>query len=140
MCDGNGKGFWLSLLLRHSRFSSVSGAWCKLVVVIKYVCACAAVICRFMSRTTATVYSLTGSLNKVTARCWWCHKASGSSGTFGERHVDARSLMPLLALQVVVAVAGIMLFREPTSFQNLLSISMGLAAGIVFVLAKQGNK
>lgn len=48
--------------------------------------------------------------------------------------------MPLTAPQVVVAVAGIMLFREPTSFQNLLSISMGLAAGIVFVLAKQGNK
>ena len=45
-----------------------------------------------------------------------------------------------IVLQVVVAVAGIMLFREPTSFQNLLSISMGLAAGIVFVLAKQGNK
>lgn len=55
----------------------------------------------YISRTTATVYSLTGSLNKI-----------------------------------IVAVFGIILFREITSFSNIFSIVMGLLAGIVFVLAK----
>mmetsp|Transcript_6321 Transcript_6321/g.13954 ORF Transcript_6321/g.13954 Transcript_6321/m.13954 type:complete len:367 (-) Transcript_6321:835-1935(-) len=55
----------------------------------------------YMSRTTATVYSLTGSLNKI-----------------------------------LVAVAGILLFAEPTTLRNLMSIVVGLAAGVIFVLAK----
>ena len=54
-----------------------------------------------MSRSTATVYSLTGSLNKI-----------------------------------IVAVVGIVLFREPSNIQNIVSIGVGLMAGIVFVLAK----
>ena len=58
-------------------------------------------LCRYVSRSTATVYSLTGSLNKI-----------------------------------IVAVAGIVLFREPSNTRNLFSIAVGLAAGIVFVLAK----
>ncbi|KAL6763118.1 hypothetical protein V8C86DRAFT_2507702 [Haematococcus lacustris] len=55
----------------------------------------------FMSRSTATVYSLTGSLNKV-----------------------------------LVAVAGIILFREVTTVRNLTSIAVGLLAGVIFVFAK----
>lgn len=54
-----------------------------------------------MSRSTATLYSLTGGMNKV-----------------------------------VVAVAGILLFHESSNWRNLLSIAIGLAAGLVFVFAK----
>ncbi|KAL6744925.1 hypothetical protein V8C86DRAFT_3125725 [Haematococcus lacustris] len=57
-----------------------------------------------MSRTSATIYSLTGSLNKV-----------------------------------VVALVGIWWFREPTTLYNLCSISAGLAAGFLFVLAKSAH-
>lgn len=55
----------------------------------------------YVSRSSATVFSLTGSLNKI-----------------------------------IVAVAGILLFREPSSLANLFSIAVGLSAGIIFVLAK----
>mmetsp|Transcript_33501 Transcript_33501/g.84889 ORF Transcript_33501/g.84889 Transcript_33501/m.84889 type:complete len:389 (-) Transcript_33501:687-1853(-) len=55
----------------------------------------------FMARTTATVYSLTGSMNKV-----------------------------------VVAVAGIAIFHETANSRNLISIGVGLLAGVVFVVFK----
>jgi GDP-mannose transporter len=54
-----------------------------------------------MSTSTATLYSLTGGMNKV-----------------------------------IVATAGIILFDESSGWRNLLSIAIGLAAGIVFVFAK----
>ncbi|GAX78300.1 hypothetical protein CEUSTIGMA_g5742.t1 [Chlamydomonas eustigma] len=54
-----------------------------------------------MSRTSATLYSLTGSLNKV-----------------------------------LVAAVGMWLFKEPTNVTNLVSIIMGLGAGLLFVFAK----
>ena len=38
--------------------------------------------------------------------------------------------------KIIVAVAGIILFKEPTNTNNVSSIIVGLAAGIVFVLAK----
>ena len=56
----------------------------------------------FLSQTTATTYSLVGSLNKI----------------------------PL-------AVLGILLFNTPTTISNLASIFLGLAAGVLFVRAKQ---
>ena len=55
----------------------------------------------FLSQTTATIYSLTGALNKIP-----------------------------------VAVVGILAFREASSPQNLASIALGLAAGVLFVFAK----
>ena len=57
-----------------------------------------------MSRTSATLYSLTGSMNKV-----------------------------------VVAVVGVWLFQERATPVNLVSIALGLAAGILFVFAKTGH-
>lgn len=54
-----------------------------------------------MSTSTATLYSLTGGMNKV-----------------------------------IVATAGIILFHESSSWRNILSIAVGLAASIVFVFAK----
>lgn len=38
--------------------------------------------------------------------------------------------------KVVVAVAGIVIFNEVASQRNLMSIGMGLLAGIIFVFAK----
>jgi hypothetical protein len=38
--------------------------------------------------------------------------------------------------KVVVAIAGIVIFNEVASQRNLMSIGMGLLAGIIFVLAK----
>lgn len=38
--------------------------------------------------------------------------------------------------KVAVAVAGVVLFHEAASWRNLASIALGLAAGVVFVLAK----
>uniref|UniRef100_A0A6S8I4N4 Sugar phosphate transporter domain-containing protein n=1 Tax=Dunaliella tertiolecta TaxID=3047 RepID=A0A6S8I4N4_DUNTE len=55
----------------------------------------------YMSTSTATLYSLTGGMNKV-----------------------------------IVATAGIILFDESSGWRNLLSIAIGLAAGLVFVFAK----
>jgi GDP-mannose transporter len=55
----------------------------------------------FLSCTTATTFSLVGSLNKI----------------------------PL-------AVLGMLLFRAPTSTNNLISVMIGLAAGVVFAHAK----
>lgn len=55
-----------------------------------------------MSRTSATMFSLTGSMNKV-----------------------------------VVAAVGMWLFHEPVEPLNLLSVGMGLVAGMLFVFAKQ---
>lgn len=54
-----------------------------------------------MANSTATLYSLTGGMNKV-----------------------------------IVATAGIVLFNESTDWRNLLSIAIGLAAGLVFIFAK----
>jgi len=54
-----------------------------------------------MSTSTATLYSLTGGMNKV-----------------------------------IVATAGIILFDESSGWRNLLSIAIGLAAGLVFAFAK----
>ncbi|CAG9466130.1 unnamed protein product [Pedinophyceae sp. YPF-701] len=59
----------------------------------------------FLSTATPTIYSLTGSLNKI----------------------------PLAAL-------GIFLFNVQTSAANLVSIAIGLSAGIVFVQALQASK
>lgn len=56
----------------------------------------------FLSSTTATTYSLVGSLNKIP-----------------------------------VAILGLVLFNVPWSPQNLLSILVGLGAGVIFVRAKQ---
>lgn len=39
--------------------------------------------------------------------------------------------------KIIVAVAGIVGFQEPTSARNLLSIALGLAAGALFGFAKQ---
>lgn len=62
--------------------------------------------CRYLSNSSATIYSLTGSLNKI-----------------------------------LVAVAGILIFQEISSLQNLASIGVGLLAALVFVFAKDlGNK
>jgi len=58
----------------------------------------------FLSCTTATTFSLVGSLNKI----------------------------PLAAL-------GMVLFAAPTSANNLLSILIGLVAGVVFAQAKAGD-
>jgi GDP-mannose transporter len=55
----------------------------------------------FLSCTTATTFSLVGSLNKI----------------------------PL-------AILGMMLFKAPTSFNNVISVMIGLAAGVVFAHAK----
>lgn len=55
----------------------------------------------FISRSTATVFSLTGSLNKI-----------------------------------IVSVVGIIIFREVASIRNMVSIAVGLLAGVVFVFAK----
>ncbi|GFH23162.1 TPT domain-containing protein, partial [Haematococcus lacustris] len=38
--------------------------------------------------------------------------------------------------KVLVAVAGIILFREVTTVRNLTSIAVGLLAGVIFVFAK----
>ncbi|GAX79970.1 hypothetical protein CEUSTIGMA_g7409.t1 [Chlamydomonas eustigma] len=38
--------------------------------------------------------------------------------------------------KILVAVSGILIFREPTSPQSLISIAIGLAAGVVFAFAK----
>jgi len=54
-----------------------------------------------MSRSTATVYSLTGGMNKI-----------------------------------IVAVAGIALFHESSGWRNLVSIAIGLIAGLVFMFVK----
>ncbi|MEW5320423.1 MAG: hypothetical protein WDW38_011498 [Sanguina aurantia] len=60
----------------------------------------------YLSNSSATIYSLTGSLNKI-----------------------------------LVAVAGILIFQEISSLQNLASIGVGLLAALVFVFAKDlGNK
>lgn len=56
----------------------------------------------FLSSTTATTFSLVGSLNKIP-----------------------------------VAILGLVLFNVPWSPQNLLSILVGLGAGVIFVRAKQ---
>lgn len=56
----------------------------------------------FLSSTTATTYSLVGSLNKIP-----------------------------------VAIIGLIVFNVPWSPQNLLSILVGLGAGVIFVRAKQ---
>ena len=56
----------------------------------------------FLSSTTATTYSLVGSLNKIP-----------------------------------VALIGLVAFNVPWSPQNLLSILVGLSAGVIFVRAKQ---
>lgn len=55
----------------------------------------------FLSCTTATMFSLVGSLNKI----------------------------PL-------AIVGMMLFKAPTSTNNVISVMIGLAAGVVFAHAK----
>ncbi|WOL04500.1 GDP-mannose transporter GONST1 isoform X2 [Canna indica] len=55
----------------------------------------------FLHQTSATTYSLVGSLNKI----------------------------PL-------SMAGIYLFKVPTSMQNFLSIIFGLLAGVFFAIAK----
>lgn len=55
----------------------------------------------FLSQTTATIYSLTGALNKIP-----------------------------------VAIVGIVAFHEASNPQNLASIALGLAAGVLFVFAK----
>lgn len=39
-----------------------------------------------------------------------------------------------------MAVAGILLFKEPTSNTNLASIGLGLAAGSLFMLAKMDKR
>lgn len=54
-----------------------------------------------MSRSTATLYSLTGGMNKV-----------------------------------IVATAGILLFDESSGWRNILSIAIGLVAGVIFMFAK----
>ena len=56
----------------------------------------------FLSTTTATTYSLVGSLNKIP-----------------------------------VAILGLIAFNVPWNAENLASVLVGLAAGIVFVQAKQ---
>lgn len=38
--------------------------------------------------------------------------------------------------KVIVALAGIILFQEPTTAGNLASIAVGLGAGTLFVMAK----
>lgn len=60
---------------------------------------------RFLSNTTATLYSLTGALNKIP-----------------------------------VAIIGMIAFAEPTNAKNLLSIVIGLGAGVLFVFAKSHGK
>mmetsp|Transcript_11149 Transcript_11149/g.19506 ORF Transcript_11149/g.19506 Transcript_11149/m.19506 type:complete len:352 (+) Transcript_11149:19-1074(+) len=55
----------------------------------------------YVSRSSATVYSLTGSMNKI-----------------------------------LIAAAGMIIFREVSSLSNLASIAVGLIASLVFVLAK----
>lgn len=59
----------------------------------------------FLSCTTATTFSLVGSLNKI----------------------------PL-------AVLGMLLFKAPTSTNNIISVMIGLAAGVVFAHAKATSK
>jgi GDP-mannose transporter len=56
----------------------------------------------FLSSTTATTYSLTGSLNKIP-----------------------------------IALVGLVAFNTPWNIENLLSILIGLFAGVIFVRAKQ---
>jgi len=75
----------------HAKLSSTCG----------YRCAISYTSLWYMSTSTATLYSLTGGMNKV-----------------------------------IVATAGIILFDESSGWRNLLSIAIGLAAGIVFVFAK----
>jgi GDP-mannose transporter len=55
----------------------------------------------FMSTTTATTFSLVGSLNKIP-----------------------------------IAVLGMLLFNAPMNMNNILSVSVGLLAGVIFVRAK----
>lgn len=42
-------------------------------------------------------------------------------------------------VQVIVALAGMWYFKEEPSFMNMCSIGAGLAAGFLFVFAKQGT-
>jgi|UniRef100_A0A7S3BTQ5 GDP-mannose transporter len=58
----------------------------------------------FLQTTTATVYSLVGSLNKIPT-----------------------------------SILGILMFNTPTTWQNLASIGLGLAAGIAFTRAKSAS-
>jgi len=88
----------------------------------------------YMSESSATLYSLTGGMNKVSASgtCLpWTQLKLASSGLPG---LNSLPLPP--RLQVVVASLGIMLFNESSDWKNLVSIAIGLIAGVVFVFAK----